>query len=292
MAHAGDFEDAPLLLHAEAVGPSSPGPAAAAPPPTAGQAQWASGGNAKAEPGGALRVEARSGSAAAALHAAATGMPWGVTAGEGPTGHCRPLPVSFQSPIQTTADNRLLLRHAGLLLTDMVGIGALAMPSVFARLGWLVSGSCDAAVHAATCILASSICLDSHPTKSCNLQISLLLLLLLSLGYGYLGVLFSRLAVAVPTAETMDQLGEAAGGKWGKRAVYAVFYTSVVADPVALHITCLLALQQVWFQYKCARYRVDRPYTGLDLHDGCCSALCKSISWYTDPCRWCRACLP
>lgn len=68
---------------------------------------------------------------------------------------------------------------------------------------------------------------------------------MLALGCAYLGVLFSRLAVAVPTAETMDQLGEAAAGKWGKRAVYAVFYTSVLADPVALHITCLLALQQV-----------------------------------------------
>lgn len=82
MAHAGDFEDAPLLLHAEAVGPPSSGPAAAAAaPPAAEQALWASG--AKTEPINALRVEARSGSAAAALHAAATGMPWGVTAGEG-----------------------------------------------------------------------------------------------------------------------------------------------------------------------------------------------------------------
>lgn len=125
-------EDAPLLLHADA--PPSPGPGAAASAPP----QLAARPSAKAETGGALQVEARSGSTAAAMHAAAIGMPWGITAGEAPqAGHRghgtatsrRSFPVDALPPCPP----------AGLLLTDMVGIGSLAMPSVFARLGWLVS---------------------------------------------------------------------------------------------------------------------------------------------------------
>lgn len=137
-AMAGDHEDAPLLLHAEAVAPPSPGP----PQPSA-----------KAELGSALRVEARTASTPAALHAAATGMPWGITAGA-PGGAARTRPAtsaacctadSHGCPLHCTprccSINRLLGHlRAGLLLTDMVGIGSLAMPSVFARLGWLVSG--------------------------------------------------------------------------------------------------------------------------------------------------------
>lgn len=60
-------------------------------------------------------------------------------------------------------------------------------------------------------------------------QVSLLLLVLFSLGCGYLGVLFSRLATALPNATTMDEIGEGALGKWGKRSVFLVFYTSVVS---------------------------------------------------------------
>lgn len=55
-----------------------------------------------------------------------------------------------------------------------------------------------------------------------SLQVSFVLLVMFGLGCGYLGVLFSKLAVAVPNAVTMDDIGGAAMGKTGKRLVYAV----------------------------------------------------------------------
>ncbi|PSC72118.1 tobamovirus multiplication 1-like [Micractinium conductrix] len=121
------------------------------------------------------------GSAAGGLHPA--GVPWGVT--------------------------------AALLLADMFGIGALALPSVFARLGWLVS---------------------------------FLLLATFACGCAYLGVLFSRLAVACPTAITFDDIGHAAlpKGNLGRRLCYGLVYTTIVADPIALHITCVFALRMVF----------------------------------------------
>ncbi|EFN54961.1 hypothetical protein CHLNCDRAFT_134730 [Chlorella variabilis] len=100
-----------------------------------------------------------------------------------------------------------------LLLADMFGIGSLALPGVFARLGWLVSVS---------------------------------LLVAFALGCGYLGILFSKLAVAVPSAQSMDEIGAAAMGKTGKRLVYALAGSAIVVDPIALHIVSMLAVQQIF----------------------------------------------
>lgn len=82
----------------------------------------------------------------------------------------------------------------------MFGLGCLALPGVFARLGWLVS---------------------------------LLLLAALSAGCGYLGVLFSRLAVALPNATTFDDIGTAAMGATGRRLVFAIVCEWVPPSPHA-----------------------------------------------------------
>ena len=70
------------------------------------------------------------------------------------------------------------------------------MPSVFARLGWLVS---------------------------------LLLLTVFAAGTAYLGRLFTLLSLAVPGAAAFDELGDAALGRTGRRLVYATVYTTVGA---------------------------------------------------------------
>ncbi|KAL4457813.1 hypothetical protein ABPG75_012678 [Micractinium tetrahymenae] len=184
-------EDAPLLLHADARRSRAPDlpPPLAAPPPASAAAAAASvevvplAAAIAAKPGASQQITVLASSASfsavasgaapastanGSLHPA--GTPWGLT--------------------------------AGLLLADMFGIGALSLPSVFARLGWLVS---------------------------------FVLLVLFGLGCGYLGVLFSKLAVALPNAATMDEIGSAALGKTGKRLVFAVVYTTICVDPIALH---------------------------------------------------------
>ena len=83
---------------------------------------------------------------------------------------------------------------ACLLLADMVGVGSLSLPSVFARLGWVTSFA---------------------------------FLALFSVGCGYLGVLFAKLGVAVPTATAFDEIGSAALGKLGRGLVYSLVYTTI-----------------------------------------------------------------
>lgn len=82
---------------------------------------------------------------------------------------------------------------------------------MFQRLGWLlVSTRADACA-------SNHVLLQAHPLDlppPC--WQSFALLGLFSLGCGYLGVLFSKLAVALPQAETMEDLGAAAMGRVGE----------------------------------------------------------------------------
>jgi hypothetical protein len=57
--------------------------------------------------------------------------------------------------------------------------------------------------------------------------VSFIFLALFSIGCGYLGVLFSKLGVAVPNAQAFDEIGHAAMGKLGTRLVYALVYTTI-----------------------------------------------------------------
>ena len=57
-------------------------------------------------------------------------------------------------------------------------------------------------------------------------QVSFLLLITFGLGCGYLGLLFSKLACALPNATTFDDIGQAALGKLGKRLVFGLVYTT------------------------------------------------------------------
>lgn len=182
------------------------------------------------------------------------------------------------------AECQTVLCHptAGLLLADMFGVGCIGLPGVFQRLGWLVRAACcrGASCGCASCrrLRLKSDAFDTHP-PSLRLQVSFVLLVTFSLGCGYLGVLFSKLAVALPNATTMDDIGGAALGqnqcaplnadsvgvncpvtnrkptavflpiclqeKPGRRLVWAVVYTTILVDPIALHITCMFAIQQV-----------------------------------------------
>ncbi len=56
---------------------------------------------------------------------------------------------------------------------------------------------------------------------------SFILMAVFSLGCGYLGVLFSKLGVAVPSAQAFDEIGAAALGKTGTRLVYSLVYTTI-----------------------------------------------------------------
>lgn len=235
MAAKDAGEEAPLLLNAWSGPAASPAPAAAAvgegaplllsawsPPPhsvagstaalsLAVQASARSEAGVQAGRSGLPRLQRSPSRAAgtAPLHPA--GSPWGLT--------------------------------AALLLADMFGIGSLAMPAVFARLGWLVSwAGCGGDAMA---IGGMHIMLPMPHSGTPGPQVSFLLLVALGLGCGYLGVLFSKLGVAQAAANTMDEIGSAALGRTGKQLVFACFYTTVVVDPIALHITCMLALQQV-----------------------------------------------
>lgn len=60
-----------------------------------------------------------------------------------------------------------LVPAAGLLLADMLGVGALSLPSVFARLGWLVREWSVHAMDAHACCRVSmqamqQACVPSH----------------------------------------------------------------------------------------------------------------------------------
>ena len=71
-------------------------------------------------------------------------------------------------------------------------------------------------------LLAERVC-------SCRLGwlFSFILMAAFSVGCGYLGVLFSKLGVAVPSAQAFDEIGAAALGKTGTRLVYSLVYTTI-----------------------------------------------------------------
>lgn len=210
----GDAEDAPLLLHASWGG----GGAAASPTVAASQASAAPTGgtpafsplsvqpSSRSEAGmqaGTCQLLARTGTSSGFGVGAGTSSGFGVGAARAlhaPTSHwgitsALLLADMFgESQRQCMRTSKAPLRSSESKLTVLppaAGIGSLALPGVFARLGWLLSF-----------VLMGAFCL----------------------GCGYLGVLFTKLAVAQPTATTMDELGSAALGKMGKRLVFGAFY--------------------------------------------------------------------
>lgn len=96
------------------------------------------------------------------------------------------------------------------LLADMYGLGALTLPSVFARLGWLPAG-------AALAVAATGAC--------------------------YSGRLFTILARAVPNANTFCDYGSAALGATGQRLVYATVYSVILFEPPIFALTCVEAVR-------------------------------------------------
>ncbi|KAL6781314.1 hypothetical protein ACKKBG_A10640 [Auxenochlorella protothecoides x Auxenochlorella symbiontica] len=96
-----------------------------------------------------------------------------------------------------------------ILLTDMFGLGALAIPSVFAHLGWLAAG-----------------------------------VALLALGSAMLfsGSLFTRLAAAHPDVSVYHRLAGAAYGRRGRWLVFGTVYTLILLSPAVIHLTSAEAL--------------------------------------------------
>ncbi|KFM29202.1 hypothetical protein F751_1578 [Auxenochlorella protothecoides] len=96
-----------------------------------------------------------------------------------------------------------------ILLTDMFGLGALAIPSVFAHLGWLAAG---------------------------------VALLALGLAMLFSGSLFTRLAAAHPDVSVYHRLAGAAYGRRGRWLVFGTVYTLILLSPAVIHLTSAEAL--------------------------------------------------
>lgn len=101
-----------------------------------------------------------------------------------------------------------------ILLGDMFGLGTLTLPADFARLGWAVAVP---------------------------------VILVCALGSVYSGVLFARLAKALPSSQNFDDLGYAAYGTTGRRLVYATVYLTILFEPVIFHLICMESLQQMLY---------------------------------------------
>lgn len=99
----------------------------------------------------------------------------------------------------------------------MFGLGTLTLPANFARLGWAVA------------VPIIFIC---------------------ALGMVYSGVLFGRLAKALPSSRAFDDIGAAAYGATGRRLVYATIYLTILLEPVIFHLTCMESLQQMLYSAK------------------------------------------
>lgn len=104
------------------------------------------------------------------------------------------------------------LMTTAIMLSDMFGLGTLALPADAARLGWAPALSALAVFAAAS---------------------------------AYAGRLYQRLALATPNAVVFDEVGAAAAGRAGRIAVYTCIYATIAVQPIILHITCAEALAQV-----------------------------------------------
>ena len=99
----------------------------------------------------------------------------------------------------------------------MFGLGTLTLPANFARLGWAVAVP---------------------------------VILLCAAGMVYSGVMFGRLAKALPSSQAFDDIGSAAYGANGRRLVYATVYLTILFEPVIFHLTCMESLQQMLYSAK------------------------------------------
>lgn len=116
------------------------------------------------------------------------------------------------------------------MLGDMFGLGALSVPANFARLGWIPAST---------------------------------LVALLSVGGWYAGLLYTRLALAVPTAKMFDQVGERACGKVGKYLVYGSIYLTILAEPVIFHLTSVESLIKIFESFQLAKWQASIIVTAL-----------------------------
>ncbi|CAK0786030.1 hypothetical protein CVIRNUC_009243 [Coccomyxa viridis] len=114
----------------------------------------------------------------------------------------------------TSAAGVSVVLTTAIMLGDMLGLGSLTLPSVFARLGWIPA---------------------------------ILVVLLCGLGTVWAGRLFALLAVKVTRARVFDDFGGAALGNWGRRAVYVTVYATILAEPIIFHLTSMEALQQIFY---------------------------------------------
>lgn len=110
----------------------------------------------------------------------------------------------------TAATGASALGTGIILLADMFGLGALTLPSVAARLGWL----------------PATVALLVAATGAC-----------------YSGRLFTLLAAAVPNASAFCNYGSAALGTTGTRLVYATVYTVIAFEAPIFALTCVEAVR-------------------------------------------------
>ncbi|KAK9803254.1 hypothetical protein WJX73_010604 [Symbiochloris irregularis] len=100
-----------------------------------------------------------------------------------------------------------------IMVGEMLGVGSLAMPAAFARLGWVAALSVLVAMGAAV---------------------------------AFSGVMFSRLGTLLPGARSFDDLGAAAFGRRGRILAFCTVNVAIFAAPALLHLTCAESLQQIF----------------------------------------------
>lgn len=106
---------------------------------------------------------------------------------------------------------------ASILLGEMLGLGALALPGDLIRLGWIPGLT----LLVIFCVLAM-----------------------------YSGVLYSRLMAAKPHVTMLDQLGaEALGKRLGRQLVFWTVYTTILIIPIIFHLTAAEALQKALYMH-------------------------------------------
>ncbi len=64
-------------------------------------------------------------------------------------------------------------------------------------------------------------------------------------GLIFSGLLFTRLGMLVPRAQTFADFGDAAMGRRGRRLVYFCVYTCIALEPVILQLICTENLRQI-----------------------------------------------
>lgn len=161
---------------------------------------------------------------------------------------------------------------------DMLGLGSLTLPSVFARLGWIpalivivICGVGTMYSGRLFALLATKVrrlqrqcsglrqAFDLSPCKGwcCLLCEGAVVChairrvssfrITVALQRQVPAKVLRGIPVQVPRAKVFDDFGGAAMGSWGRRFTYVTVYATILAEPIIFHLTSMEALQQIFY---------------------------------------------